>query len=148
MSKYIPSKYKMRTTGKGKYGLIYQPPAKKDEDGNFNPVSPVWICDPFEVTARSRDIDSANHGLVLEWEDPDCILHTWVMPFDLLAGDGVEIRKVLLNGGLRISTQKSAKEHLLSYLNESMPKRTARSVFTIGWHSDVYIMPTGSIGGI
>lgn len=147
MSEYQPSRYKMITSGKQKYGLEYHPPPKKGKDDTWENQEPIWICDPFDITARSRDVDSGNHGLVLEWKDPDLIVHTWVMPFDLLAGDGVEIRKVLLNGGLRISTKKFAKEHLLSYLNEAMPKRTARSVFTIGWHSNVYVMPHGAIGG-
>lgn len=146
MSEYQPSSYTMKEKGKGKLGLYFQPPAKKQTNDELEAPAPLWICDPFEITARSRDMDSGNHGLVLEWQDPDVVPHQWLMPFELLAGDGVEIRKVLLHGGLRIATKKYAKEHLLSYLNEAMPRRTARSVFAIGWHAGVYVMPQQTIG--
>lgn len=140
----------MNTGNKGKRGLFYQPPAKPGGEGGLQESSPVWVCDPFEVVARSRDIDSGNHGLLLEWHDPDRIKHQWVMPFDLLAGDGVEIRKTLLNGGLMVSTKKHAKEHLLGYLMEAKAqvKAVARAVFAVGWQAGgVYVLPDDVIGG-
>lgn len=150
MSDYKPEKpspyYFNTNRNKGKAGLCYQPPAKKQGD-EFVTQSPVWICDPFDVVARTRDGDSNNHGLLLEWKDPDKQQHEWLMPFELLAGDGVEIRKILLNGGLRISTQKTAKEHLLIYLNEARPAKVARAVFAIGWQDNgVYVLPHVTIG--
>ncbi|MEZ5450317.1 MAG: DUF927 domain-containing protein [Thiolinea sp.] len=147
MSEYTPSPYYMQTGGKGKPGLYYQPPAKKGSDGALEQPAAMWIADPFDVVARSRDGDSGNHGLVIEWQDPDRISHEWVMPFDLLAGDGVEIRKTLMNGGLRISTKKTAKEHLLNYLMEAKPKAVARAVFAIGWNQGAYVLPHQTIGG-
>ncbi len=151
MSDYKPEKispYYINTNrNKGQAGLFYQPPAKKRGDV-FVTQPPVWICDPFAVVARTRDGDSNNHGLLLSWKDPDRQEHEWLMPFELLGGDGVEIRKVLLNGGLRISIKRNAKEHLLTYLSEARPSKVARSVFTIGWQAGgVYVLPQLTIGG-
>lgn len=148
MSEYQPSPFYFNLDGEGKKGLYYQPPAKKSKQGETEIPSPVWICSPFDVVARSRDTDSGNHGIILEWRDQDKVRHEWVLPFELLAGDGVEIRKFLMNGGLKISTQRHAKELLTRYLSEVTPKRVARSVFAIGWQPGcVYVLPNQTIGG-
>lgn len=154
MSDYNPKKpspyYFEKDRNKARPGLYYQPPPQKKgkgEDAQVVYPNPLWISDPFDVVARTRDGDSNNHGLLLEWKDPDKQQHQWLMPFELLAGDGVEIRKILLNGGLRISTKKTAKEHLLTYLNEASPTKVARAVFAIGWQdSGVYVLPHVTIG--
>lgn len=127
-------------------GIYYQPPPKKQGDEWITPA-PLWICEEFNVVARSRDAESGNHGLVLEWKDQDKVRHELVITFDMLTGDGVEVRKLLMNGGLRVSTKKAAKEHLLTYLNETKPKAVARSVFAIGWQSGgAYVLPKQTFG--
>lgn len=150
MSEYKPSHYFMQFGDKSKQGLYYQPPAKKEKGDEWQAPAPQWICDPFDVVARSRDTHSHNHGLLLAWVDQDKVAHEWVMPFELLAGDGVEIRKNLLAGGLMISTKKYSKEHLLAYLQESNAhtQETVRTVFAIGWQSSgAYVLPDEVIGG-
>ena len=150
MSEYTPSHYFMQLGSKGKPGLYYQPPAKKGDGDELQTTAAIWICDPFEVVARSRDAHSHNHGLLLAWADQDKVSHEWVMPFELLAGDGVEIRKNLLAGGLMVSTKKNSKEHLLAYLQESnaSTQETVRTVFAIGWQlNGVYVLPNEVIEG-
>lgn len=150
MSEYKPSLYFMQLGNKDKRGLYYQTPAKQGEGDKSQVPPPLWICDPFEVVARSRDTHSHNHGLLLAWADQDQVPHEWVMPFELLAGDGVEIRKNLLAGGLMISTKKYSKEHLLAYLQESNARTqaTVRTVFAIGWQSSgAYVLPNEVIEG-
>lgn len=150
MSEYKPSHYFMQFGDKSKQGLYYQPPAKKEKGDEWQASAPQWICDPFEVVARSRDTHSHNHGLLLAWVDQDKVAHEWVMPFELLAGDGVEIRKNLLAGGLMISTKRYSKEHLLAYLQESNAhtQATVRTVFAIGWQlNGAYVLPDEVIGG-
>lgn len=127
-------------------GIYYQPPPKKQGDEWVSPA-PIWICEEFAVVARSRDAESGNHGLVLEWKDPDKIRHELVLTLDMLTGDGIEVRKLLMNGGLRISTKKAAKEYLLGYLNEAKSNKVARSVFAIGWQSGgAYVLPKQTFG--
>ncbi|OQX04845.1 MAG: hypothetical protein BWK73_35120 [Thiothrix lacustris] len=128
-------------------GIYYQPPPKKSGDDWIEPP-PLWLCEEFGVVARSRDSDSGNHGRVLEWVDVDRVRHELVITLDMLTGDGVEVRKLLMNGGLRVSTKKAAKELLMQYILETNPSKVARSVFAIGWQSGgAYVLPTQTFGG-
>lgn len=131
-------------------GVYFQPPAttKKDRDGNetSTPATPVWICSPLLVSARVRDDGSQNHGYLLEWQDADRKQHSWIMPAELLAGDGAEVRRVLLNGGLMIATKKAAREHLMAFIQESRPDETGLVVFRTGWHGGAYVLPDAVIG--
>lgn len=131
-------------------GVYFQPPptAKKDKDGNetSTPSAPVWICSPLSVDSRVRDDQQQNHGYLLNWQDADRKPHSWVMPAELLAGDGAEVRRVLLNGGLLIATKKTAREHLLAYIQESRPDETGLVVFRTGWHGGAYVLPDQVIG--
>ena len=145
---YKPASYYVLDSGKVKHGLYYQPPVKQSKDGESEIPPATWICDPLEAVARSRDGDSNNHGLLLEWIDPDGKTHDWVMPFELLGGDGAEVRRVLMNGGLKISVKKNAKDLLLGWLLEQKPKTVARSVFAIGWQDGgVYVLHDQVFGG-
>lgn len=128
-------------------GVYYQPPPKKAGEEWIEPP-PLWICEELDVVARSRDSDSGNHGRVLEWKDADNMRHELVVTLDMLTGDGVEVRKLLMNGGLRVSTKKAAKEQLLAYILDTNPNKVARSVFAIGWQSGgAYVLPTQTFGG-
>lgn len=127
-------------------GVYYQPPAQFKK-GEAIVLPPLWICDAFDVVARSRDADGGNHGFVLSWQDMDKVKHELVVTLDMLTGDGVELRKLLMNGGLRVSTQRAAKEKLLAYLLEVKPAKVARSVFAIGWQpGGVYVLPQQTFG--
>lgn len=139
---YKPSAYYVQNSGDDRQGLYYQPPPQRQaKEAELVLPPPIWICGLLDVVARSRDGDSNNHGLLLEWYDPDQIKHEWVMPFELITGDGVEVRKTLMNGGLRISTKKNAKDHLLTWLSEVEPEAVVRSVFAIGWQDGgVYVL--------
>lgn len=131
-------------------GVYFQPPpaTKKDKDGNetSTPASPVWICSPLLVSARVRDDGSQNHGYLLEWQDSDRKPHSWIMPAELLAGDGAEVRRVLLNGGLLIATKKAAREHLLAFIQEEQPEDTGLVVFRTGWQGAAFVLPDEVIG--
>lgn len=131
-------------------GVYFQPPptSKKDKDGNETtaPANPVWICSPLLVSSRVRDDGSQNHGYLLEWQDADRKPHHWIMPAELLAGDGAEVRRVLLNGGLLIATKKAAREHLLAFIQEEQPEETGLVVFRTGWQGAAFVLPDEVIG--
>lgn len=131
-------------------GVFFQPPPKvtKDRDGSetITPSSPVWICSPLSVDAAVRDDNSNSHGYLLTWRDKFNKQHTWVMPANLLSGDGAEVRRVLLDGGLLIATKKAAREHLLAYIQDSQPDDTGLVVFRTGWHGGAFVLPDQVIG--
>ncbi len=94
----------------------------------------LFVCAPFDVLARTRDVDGEGHGLLLRWQDRDGVEHEWIMPFALLAGEAAEVRARLAAGGLRpMSTHQGARQALIEYLAFQQPEATARTVARVGW---------------
>ena len=128
------SNYRMLSTG-----LFWKP---QDSDDS----SPMFLCGPFEILAESRDVYGYSWGLLAQWKDHDGHVKKWAMPKTLLKGDGVEVRGMLLDGGLDIASGKKARELLTNYLgNQRVPSRV-RAVSTTGWHDGNYVFPDWSIG--
>jgi uncharacterized protein (DUF927 family) len=140
----VDSAYKLMTYA-GELGLFFQPPPKPDSD--FIP-EPVWIASKVEIIARTRDENSLNHGLLLSWKDRDKKQHEWIMPLSLLSGDGSEIRKVLLDGGVSIDIKKANRDHLLKYLQSYPVNAVYRCVFRTGWHRQAFVLPDEVIGSV
>src|ERR1700730_4048933 len=67
-------------------------------------ASDLFLAGPFEILAETRDLDGCSWGLLLQWEDRDGRVKTWAMPKSLLAGDGVDVRRALLDRGLAIAS--------------------------------------------
>ena len=81
---------------------------------------------------------------MLEWKDADGVEHKLPMPLEWLAGDGKEIREVLLRGGLRINPL--AKRHLIpAYLQSQKPQERVIVTSQLGWHGRAYVLPGTSI---
>jgi putative DNA primase/helicase len=111
-------------------GVSYQPPP--DESGD-NP-KPIWICSRLDITAGVRNTDNESWSRLLEFKDLDGRHHMWCMPMELLAGDGSEYRRVLLNMGLQISPGRKARDLLATYLQSVRPAVKARCAARTGWH--------------
>jgi putative DNA primase/helicase len=116
-----------------------------DQNGKSKP--PEWICSRIEVTALTREADGGSWGYLLHFADPLNIAKQWAMPGRLLAGDGGELRGVLLGMGLRIATSPRARGLLTQYLQTRDPKEYAICTDKIGWHGHAYVLPNQSIGG-
>lgn len=115
-----------------------------DKDGNQLP--PRWICSPIKVIAKTRDAKNGEWGRLLEWQDDDGVLHQWIMPLALLQGDAAEVRRQLAYLGLNIAPSKTARDLLASYLQAVPVDTKARCVDKLGWHGDVYVTASSSIG--
>lgn len=122
-------------------GIIF---VGNDKEGNQLP--PRWICSPIKVVAKTRDAKNGEWGRLLKWRDDDGVIHQWAMPLALLQGDASEIRRELARLGLTISPSRSARELLASYLQVVPVEARARCVDKLGWHGDVYVTATESIG--
>ncbi len=105
----------------------------------------VFLCDPLEVLAGSRDFDGDNWGKILRWTDPDGIVHKWPLPLELLAGDGAEIRREFLRQGLNVGTSTFARQQLLTYLQQANPDARVHVVDRVGWHENCFVFPDGAI---
>jgi len=106
----------------------------------------IMISGPFEVVAECRDDAGSNWGRLLRWRDSDGRTHEWAMPVYLLAGDGLEVRKALLDGGLYVGPGSKARNLLTTYLTSVHVSARSRAVTTTGWHGHAFVFPEGAIG--
>jgi uncharacterized protein (DUF927 family) len=123
------------------HGLMF---VSKDKGGEQLP--PRWICSPLHVVAKTRDAKSGEWGRLLEWQDDDGITHQWAMPLALLQGDASDVRRELARLGLAISPNKTARDLLTSYLQLFPIEARARCVDRLGWHGEVFVTSSQSIG--
>jgi uncharacterized protein (DUF927 family) len=68
------------------------------------------------------------------------------MPAALLQGEGIDLRKELAAGGVRIAPSSRARALLIAYLQTAPAARRARCVDRLGWHNDTYLTTEGGYG--
>jgi putative DNA primase/helicase len=123
----------------GSKSLTWRDPSDTD-------APPVVISGRFEVLAECRDNLGTSWGVLLRWNDPDGKIREWAMPKAVLAGDGVEVRRALLDGGLYVGPGGKARNLLNNYLAGIHTKARARAVSSTGWYDQVFVFPDGAIG--
>lgn len=108
---------------------------------------PLWISTAINVTAISRNSKNESFGKIVEFKDPDSQNHEYMIPMELLAGDGKELRGTLMGLGLDISPDSKARSYFLRYLQLCKPYARARSVQTTGWHGvNCFVLPNNTLG--
>lgn len=88
---------------------------------------PMLIAGPFSILAQTRDSDGGSWGLLLNWKDHDGREHRYALPRAMLAGDGSDARRTLLDGGLYISPSTKARTLFNSFLLQVSIDRKARA---------------------
>jgi putative DNA primase/helicase len=106
----------------------------------------IFICGLLYVVAYARDERHENYCKLLEFTNHDGQVQKWLMPQELLAGDGGEVRKALLSKGLKLGEDRKAKELLHRYLLSCDPPDRVRSVDRTGWYGQTYVLPKGTLG--
>ena len=122
-------------------GLVWSDPADPDKPE-------ILVAGRFEVIAESRDDEGRNWGVLLRWQDQDGRVREWAMPRQLLAGDGVDVRRVLLDGGLYVGPGVKARNLLTMFLASIHVDQRARAVSTTGWYGKSFVLPDETIGNI
>jgi len=105
------------------------------------------VCSPLEVLAITSDERGENFGRLLRLQ-PKGATHwrEWAAPMEMLAGDGAELRAVLLNMGATIPHKQ--RQTLMDYLMTSSPARQAMAATRTGWYGpELFVMPRRVIGG-
>lgn len=123
-------------------GVWYLPPPPKQGE----PPDAIRICSPLEVVAITRDHNNENFGKLLQFSDPDNVKHSWAIPAEFLAGDGLEYRKILMSMGVDILGGKKLREYLTQYIQSEKPTLRMRCVTKLGWYENVYVLPHEVIG--
>lgn len=132
--------------GEGKFQIDASGITFVGTDGKGDDTEQIWVCSPLSIVAMTRDEKSGRWGRLLEWRDPDRSFHQWAMPLELLQGDGAEVRRVLAENGLEIAPGRKARDLLSTYLQVWPVQSRARCVERLGWHGNVYVTATGTIG--
>lgn len=117
-------------------------------DENGNEVYRL-ICAPLKILARTSDANDTgqNWGILVNFNDYDGNEKSWNIPMKLFATDnGTDIRKGLLDRGLRIEAIRDAGRKVLQYLQASAPDNRVGLVSKLGWHSGAFVLPDSTIG--
>jgi uncharacterized protein (DUF927 family) len=120
-------------------GLVWSDPSDEEKPE-------VVVAGKFEVVAESRDEAGWSWGVLLRWSDPDGRVREWAMPRSVLAGDGTEVRRSLLDGGLYVGAGTKARNLLTQFLTGVHVEQRAKAVSSIGWYGSAYVLPDGAIG--
>ena len=96
-----------------------------------------------------RDPKGGGWGLLVEFSDPDKVLHQVIVPAALFRGDGAEVAGMLLAEGLRIAPR--GRPPLLEFLQTADVEKRARVTPRTGWHDAgaagaVFVLPNQVIG--
>jgi uncharacterized protein (DUF927 family) len=101
----------------------------------------------FDILAETRDGEGASWGLLLHWIDHDGRDHQFALPRAMLAGDGADARRGLLDGGLLVAPGQKARGLFNSFLLQARSPNRARATQRIGWHDNAFVLPDDSFGG-
>ena len=119
-------------------GLYYSEPAKKE--GQL-PI-PIRLGAPLYVRGYVRDNASSNWGLLVEWNDPDNVLHREALPLESLSSNDSSAWKIpLAQGGWVMQGGKKGPELVHRYLTSFEPSRRLLGVPCTGWHGDIFVLP-------
>lgn len=136
-----------KTEGFGPPGIYHIGQAVEGKDKAIvGHLPPQWLCSPLRVIASTRDARQSEWGRLLVFPDLDGHIHRWAMPFELLAGNGDQMRAMLLREGVRLTTNRSLRPLLETYLQRARPQVRARCVSRTGWHGDVFVLPRETFG--
>jgi putative DNA primase/helicase len=116
-------------------------------DPNDSEKPDLWLSGCFDILAETRDGEGASWGLLLHWVDNDDRHHQFALSKALLAGDGAEARRVLLDGGLYVAPTAKARNLFNSFLLQARSPNRARATQRIGWHDVAFVLPDESFGG-
>lgn len=123
---------------------VYHHTSKTNRDGEGSPVD-EWLASPVEVKARTLDTDTSSEGRLLVIHTPDGT-REWVMPMEVLAGNGEDLRRPLLRMGAIIGQRQ--RTSFMEYLQQQPTTETVRTTSQTGWHTTgAFVLPDNVIGG-
>lgn len=107
---------------------------------------PMVIAGHFDLLAETRDSEGGSWGLLLHWKDHDDREHRYALPRAMLAGDGSEARRALLDGGMFIAPSAKARTQFNSFLLQVRSPNRARATQRVGWHGNSFVLPDDCFG--
>ncbi|WP_186131974.1 DUF927 domain-containing protein [Burkholderia gladioli] len=111
-----------------------------------DPLPPHWVSTRIDVIAETRNEMNSEWGYLLEFTDRDGILKRWAVPAGLFAGDGTELRRMLLDMGVKLGVTQIARTQIANYVQMAQPDARVRCVPRVGWHHGAFVLPDRVIG--
>jgi len=129
----------------------YMPPNYAIKNGKLHFTGgneSVPFGDPLYVLAMTRDEGGQdNWGCLVSWHNADGGEVKWAIPAAMLAADGVEYRRVLLDKGYHVYGGRAAQNRLHNYLSDARPAARALAVAQPGWRGGRYVAADGKVYG-
>ena len=119
-------------------GLWFDP----EKEGQF----PLHLSGPFSVLGLARDQGGDGWSIALEWHDRDGLLHRHFVPMADLIGDGCDVLKPLVSGGLEMSPHSDRLKKFKAALAGLDCRNRVRLVRRSGWHNSVFVLPHATLG--
>jgi putative DNA primase/helicase len=120
-------------------GLEYKGDGENDKS--------LLLAGHFDIEAMTRDGDGHSWGKLLRWKDDDGREHRHAVGNEMLAGDGAEARKQLLDRGLYVANGKDARARFNAFLLLVTSPNRALATETVGWNGDAFVLPDECFGG-
>lgn len=106
----------------------------------------TWVSGPVHIRAQTSDEGGSSFGRLLRFQNTAGRWREWAMPQELLAGDGVELRRELLSMGLEIVAGKQ-RGLFFEYLQHRVPDARIRCATSVGWYGrDAFVLPDQVVG--
>jgi len=99
---------------------------------------------PLRVLGRTRDENSKNWGILLEWKDPAGVLHRVALPDELRQKQGRDWASMLAADGY--SVEPGQHNRFLSFLSGVSTSRFITNTSKVGWYQTCFVLPDVSIG--
>jgi putative DNA primase/helicase len=106
----------------------------------------VRLSGPFTVLGLARDPNGDGWSIAVEWQDRDHVQHHHFVPLADLIGDGTEVLKPLVAGGLEIHPHSDRLKKFKAALAGLNCGSRVRLVRRSGWHGDVFVLPHATVG--
>ena len=114
-------------------------PAGKDKTRD------VWVSGPLNVIGSGRSHSSDEWCLLIQFKDPDRVLHHEQISLEALTCDPRMVIARLARGGLAVNPRREGQELFCEFLRTRRPKRRIRAASRVGWHGDSYVFAEDSI---
>lgn len=123
---------------------VYWHGTKADKNDAPPTLIDKWISTPLRVLATTSNSEDAEYGRLLEIRSPSGRWKKWAMPMSMLAGDGSEVRAVLLSEGLTFDLND--RNAILRYIATQAPGAKMRAASVTGWYGDAFVLPNAVVG--
>lgn len=125
------------------YGGIYEERANSKGE-----MITTWLSSFFRISHATRSFDGGGWGRVLEWTDADKKEHSLSVSMSELTSSPATVWASLAEGGLSIASGRTAREKLITYIQNLPVAQSARTVLCTGWtDKGQYVLPSGDVLG-